>query len=112
MDKASMAQIAGRADVSQGACSIITIPAKDALIFDIIRTHLSELNAAIAAAENATLPPTRPIAARWSMPCWSKYRDADDLPHGATERHTHAVRHPSGRKLSRWNAPSCGALQL
>ncbi|CUX83365.1 MAG: TetR family transcriptional regulator [Roseibaca calidilacus] len=76
MDKASMAQIAGRADVSK-ALLYHYYPGKDALIFDIIRTHLSELNAAIAAAENATLPPRDQLRALVHA-VLEQYRDADD----------------------------------
>ena len=46
MDKASMAQIAVQAGVSK-ALLYHYYPGKDALIFDIIRTHLAELDAAV-----------------------------------------------------------------
>src|SRR5579859_7494371 len=50
MDKASMAQIASHSNVSK-ALLYHYYPSKDALIFDIIRSHLNELDAAIAAAD-------------------------------------------------------------
>jgi len=76
MDKASMAQIAGRADVSK-ALLYHYYPGKDALIFDIIRTHLTELDAAIAAAEDASLPPRDRLRALVHA-VLEQYRDADD----------------------------------
>ncbi|MCL1627513.1 TetR family transcriptional regulator [Roseibaca sp. V10] len=76
MDKASMAQIAGRADVSK-ALLYHYYPGKDALIFDIIRTHLMELDAAIAAAEDASLPPRDRLRALVHA-VLEQYRDADD----------------------------------
>lgn len=54
MDKASMSQIADRAGVSK-ALLYHYYPGKDALIFAIIETHLSEVDDAVAAADDATL---------------------------------------------------------
>lgn len=76
MDKASMAQIAGRADVSKSLLYHY-YPGKDALIFDIIRTHLSELDAAVDAAEDAGLPPRDRLRALVHA-VLDHYRDADD----------------------------------
>lgn len=76
MDKASMAQIASRADMSK-ALLYHYYPGKDALIFDIIRTHLTELDAAIEAAEDTTLPPRDRLRALVHA-VLEQYRDADD----------------------------------
>jgi AcrR family transcriptional regulator len=76
MDKASMAQIALRADVSK-ALLYHYYPGKDALIFDIIRTHLAELDAAISAAEDDSLPPRDRLRALVHA-VLEQYRDADD----------------------------------
>lgn len=54
MDKASMSQIAERAGVSK-ALLYHYYPGKDALIFAIIETHLSEVDDAVAAADDASL---------------------------------------------------------
>src|SRR5690606_29060532 len=76
MDKASMAQIASQAGVSK-ALLYHYYPGKDALIFDIIRTHLSELDEAVAAADDPGLPPRDRLRALVGavLEC---YRDADN----------------------------------
>lgn len=56
MDKASMAQIADRSNVSK-ALLYHYYPSKDALVFGIIQAHLTELDAAIAAVDNPAVPP-------------------------------------------------------
>ncbi|MGO4852888.1 TetR/AcrR family transcriptional regulator [Phaeovulum sp. W22_SRMD_FR3] len=56
MEKASMSQIAAHAQVSK-ALLYHYYPSKDALIFAIIITHLEELDAAVEAADDATLAP-------------------------------------------------------
>jgi AcrR family transcriptional regulator len=56
MEKASMSQIAGVAQVSK-ALLYHYYPSKDALIFAIIMTHLEGLDAAIEAADDPALPP-------------------------------------------------------
>lgn len=56
MEKASMSQIAKYAQVSK-ALLYHYYPSKDALIFAIIITHLEELDAAIEAADDPSLPP-------------------------------------------------------
>lgn len=76
MDKASMAQIALQAGVSK-ALLYHYYPGKDALIFDIIRTHLSELDAAVEAADDPDLAPRARLRALVGavLEC---YRDADN----------------------------------
>lgn len=56
MEKASMAHIASRSNVSK-ALLYHYYPGKDALIFDIIRNHLEELEAGVAAADRPDLKP-------------------------------------------------------
>ena len=76
MDKASMAQIAERAQVSK-ALLYHYYPGKDALIFDIIRTHLSELDAAIEAADIPALEPRERLRVLVHA-VLENYRDADN----------------------------------
>ncbi|MCA0407084.1 MAG: TetR/AcrR family transcriptional regulator [Proteobacteria bacterium] len=76
MEKASMAQIALRAQVSK-ALLYHYYPSKDALIFGIVHTHLTDLEAAVSAADDASLPPTQRLEALvWAV--LDNYRDADD----------------------------------
>ena len=77
MDKASMAQIAGQAGVSK-ALLYHYYPSKDALIFDIIRTHLTELDDAV---ESADLPGLEPRARLRALvgAVLESYRDADNF---------------------------------
>ena len=77
MDKASMAQIAGQAGVSK-ALLYHYYPGKDALIFGIIRTHLSELDEAVRAADDAALPPRARLRALVGA-VLETYRDADNF---------------------------------
>ncbi|WP_127104594.1 TetR family transcriptional regulator [Pararhodobacter zhoushanensis] len=77
MDKASMAQIAGQAGVSK-ALLYHYYPGKDALIFGIIRTHLSELDDAVSAADDAALPPRARLRALVGA-VLETYRDADNF---------------------------------
>lgn len=76
MEKASMAQIAQASGVSKSLLYHY-YKGKDALLFDIVRTHLEELDAAIEAVEDATLPPHDRLRV---MICavLETYRDADD----------------------------------
>lgn len=76
MDKASMAQIAQQAGVSK-ALLYHYYPGKDALIFGIILTHLTELDEALAAADDPdALPRTRLRGLVGAvLEC---YRDADN----------------------------------
>ena len=63
MEKASMAQIAGRSGVSK-ALLYHYYPSKDVLIFAIIHTHLVDLEASLAAAvEGATVAVLAAVAA-------------------------------------------------
>ena len=74
-DKSSMAQIAAQAGVSK-ALLYHYYPSRDALIFDIIRTHLVELEVAIAAADRTDLPP-RARLRKLVHAVLAAYRDAD-----------------------------------
>jgi AcrR family transcriptional regulator len=56
MDKASMAQIAERSNVSK-ALLYHYYPSKDALVFGIIHAHLTELDAAVTAVDNQNASP-------------------------------------------------------
>ena len=76
MDKASMAQIAAHAEVSK-ALLYHYYPSKDALIFDVIRTHLAELEHAVAAADDDSLPPEQRLRGLVRAVLES-YRDADN----------------------------------
>lgn len=76
MDKASMAQIAQRAQVSK-ALLYHYYPGKDALIFDIIRTHLTDLDLAVEAADSPALPPDQRLRALIGA-VLETYRDADN----------------------------------
>jgi AcrR family transcriptional regulator len=76
MDKASMSQIAARADVSK-ALLYHYYPGRDALIFDILRTNLTELDEAIAAADQPDAPPKRRLRALVHA-VLEQYRDSDD----------------------------------
>ncbi|MCA1371014.1 TetR family transcriptional regulator [Bradyrhizobium sp. BRP14] len=55
MEKASMSMIASHSNVSK-ALLYHYYPSKDALIFDIVRTHLTELLGAIEAADSPNQP--------------------------------------------------------
>jgi AcrR family transcriptional regulator len=78
MEKASMAQIASQCGVSK-ALLYHYYASKDALIFDIIRTHLEELDSALAQTEIKTAddPPEERLRklVHQVLEC---YRDADD----------------------------------
>ena len=76
MDKASMSQIASHSGVSK-ALLYHYYPSKDALIFDIIRTHLTELDAAIEAADDAGLATDQRLR-RLVWAVLDSYRDADN----------------------------------
>ena len=76
MEKASMAQIALRASVSK-ALLYHYYPSKDALIFDIIETHLTALDSAVQVADDEKLEPTdRLHALVWAV--LDNYRGADN----------------------------------
>jgi AcrR family transcriptional regulator len=76
MDKASMAQIAAHGQVSK-ALLYHYYPGKDALIFAIITTHLDELDAAIAKADDPLLAPDQRLR-RLVGAVLENYRGADD----------------------------------
>lgn len=76
MEKASMAEIAARSNVSK-ALLYHYYPSKDALIFAIVRTHLTALEDAIKATDDPALAAEARLrlAVRQILEC---YRDADD----------------------------------
>jgi AcrR family transcriptional regulator len=76
MEKASMAMIASHSNVSK-ALLYHYYPSKDALIFDIIRTHLKELDAAIHAADQPDAPPETRLRLLVRQ-VLENYRDADN----------------------------------
>jgi AcrR family transcriptional regulator len=76
MDKASMAQIASRGNVSK-ALLYHYYPSKDELIFAIVHTHLVELEASVAAALDPRLPPEDRLRVLVGV-VLEKYRGADD----------------------------------
>lgn len=76
MEKASMSQIAAHGQISK-ALLYHYYPSKDALIFAIIFTHLQELDAAIEAAEDSTLPPQKSLR-RLIGAVLENYRGADN----------------------------------
>ncbi|MDM7255728.1 MAG: TetR family transcriptional regulator [Paracoccus sp. (in: a-proteobacteria)] len=76
MEKASMSQIATRSSVSK-ALLYHYYSSKDALIFDIVRSHLQELEEAVEAADDASATPE--IRLRGLVRAvLENYRDADD----------------------------------
>ena len=76
MDKASMAHIAAQAQVSK-ALLYHYYPGKDALIFDIVRTHLEELDLALAQADRPTASPHERLRLLIHV-VLEQYRDADN----------------------------------
>ncbi|ACP26369.1 putative transcriptional regulator, TetR family [Sinorhizobium fredii NGR234] len=76
MEKASMAQIAAHSNVSK-ALLYHYYPSKDALIFDIIRSHLTELDAEIEAVDRPELAPGERLRLLVRQ-VLENYRDADD----------------------------------
>lgn len=76
MEKASMAQIAAHGQVSK-ALLYHYYPSKDALIYAIITTHLEELDAAIAAADEPELAPQQRLR-RLVGTVLENYRGADN----------------------------------
>lgn len=76
MDRASMSQIAARAEVSK-ALLYHYYASRDALIFDILRTNLGELEAAILAADSPEAPPRERLR-QLVHTILEQYRDADD----------------------------------
>ena len=76
MEKASMAQIAAQAQVSK-ALLYHYYPSKDALIFGIVHSHLTDLDASVAGADDQDLPAQDRLRALiWAV--LDAYRGADD----------------------------------
>ncbi|MBO9425877.1 TetR family transcriptional regulator [Labrenzia sp. R4_1] len=76
MEKASMAQIAQEAGVSKSLLYHY-YPSKDALIFEIIQSHLAILDKALEEADDPTLPPEDRLQTL-VMTVLDSYRGADD----------------------------------
>lgn len=76
MEKASMARIADQAQVSK-ALLYHYYPGKDALIFDIVRSHLQRLEEAVSQADDPALAPPARLR-RMVGAVLEIYRDADD----------------------------------
>jgi AcrR family transcriptional regulator len=76
MEKASMSQIAAFANVSK-ALLYHYYPAKNALIFAIIHTHLEELDSALEAADDPALAPEQRLR-RLVGAVLENYRGADN----------------------------------
>lgn len=75
VDRASMAQVATHCGVSK-ALLYHYYDSKEELLVDIIRSHLEELDAAIAAVDDPALPPERRLRLLIGQVLES-YRDAD-----------------------------------
>lgn len=75
-DRASIASVAAECGVSK-ALLYHYYDSKEALLFDIIRTHLEELNQALSAVDDPSLPPEKRLnlLVHQLLEC---YRDADD----------------------------------
>jgi AcrR family transcriptional regulator len=76
MDRASMAQIANRANVSK-ALLYHYYPSRDVLIFAVIHTHLVALEASVAAAIEPDLAPEEQLRVLVGV-VLERYRGADD----------------------------------
>lgn len=77
VERASMARIAGRAQVSK-ALVYHYYPGKDALVFDIITAHLAALEQALEQADTPGLAPRARLSALVQA-MLTAYRDADDF---------------------------------
>lgn len=77
IDRASMAQVAAECGVSK-ALLYHYYDSKEALLQDIIRSHLEELDAALAGIDDPALPPERRLRLLIGQ-VLETYRDADDL---------------------------------
>jgi AcrR family transcriptional regulator len=75
MEKASMAQIAERSNISK-ALLYHYYPSKDALVFGIIQAHLTELDAALTAVDDQDAKPAERLQALVRTVLES-YRNAD-----------------------------------
>ncbi len=76
VDRASMAQIAWECGVSK-ALLYHYYTSKEELVFDIVRVHLEDLDAALGEADDATLAPDDRLR-RLIHTTLEKYRDSDD----------------------------------
>lgn len=77
IDRASMAQVAAECGVSK-ALLYHYYDSKEALLQDIIRSHLEELDTALAGIDDPALPPERRLRLLIGR-VLETYRDADDL---------------------------------
>jgi AcrR family transcriptional regulator len=75
-ERASMARIAERAEVSK-ALLYHYFPGRDALVFAIVHDHLSDLDAALAQADDPARPPAERLRALVHA-VLAAYRHADD----------------------------------
>jgi AcrR family transcriptional regulator len=108
MEKASMSEVARKCGVSK-ALLYHYYPSKDALIFAIIDTHINELDAAVAAADDAALKPSDRLE-RLVRAVLDTYRGADDahkvqLNAGAalSEAHREKIRDTEKRIVRRFS---------
>lgn len=109
MEKASMAEIARRGGTSK-ALLYHYYDSKDALIFDIIRTHLDDLDAALADADQASLPAEDRLRCL-VLAVMDTYRDADDkhkvqlnCANNLPAEQTEALRRVERRIVSRFSS--------
>ncbi len=96
MDRASMSQIAARAEVSK-ALLYHYYASRDALIFDILRTNLGELETVILAADRPEAPPRDRLRVLVHA-VLEQYRDADDC-HKLQLNSTHALPEPQRSEI-------------
>lgn len=88
MEKASMSMIASHGNVSK-ALLYHYYPSKDALIFDIVQTHLTELESAIEAADRTDVTPQERL--RLLVKAVLKNYEGADNEHKVQLNGTHAL---------------------